>query len=240
MGIEQFAPARDFFYLAAAFMGAGIGCILNRFRRQTSSRFRDSCVTVALCFFSLAVAALTVTVIYSNWMIFSERSLYLPAGILTAIIILCFRFPRAAGFPCLLAAGVIAVWVGYTCQRFPIIEDLNIVQINREETGLVDLRTFSISFQPDREDSSLEFHSRFLSFSRNFPLVGGVNRGLITEILEDGTLLYSNPSDANSFFSGVFDSFFSFREVSAQMNLGELPPGKAKTVLFDGSSLVFR
>ena len=72
MEFEQFAPARDFLYLAALLFGVGAGFILNRFRRGSSARFRSLTVAVGLCFFSGTLAAMTMAIIYSNWMIFQE------------------------------------------------------------------------------------------------------------------------------------------------------------------------
>ena len=269
MDFEQFVPARDFFYLAALLVGAGIGSILNRFRRKTSFRFRNMCITIGLCFFSGAVAALTAAVIFSNWLIVKEFSLFLPAGILAVIIILAFRFPRAAGFPLILLAGVLVVFLGCTYLRIPVIEKdtPGLLLVAREESGLIHVRPLlplspksnrppeesvpAMSFQPAGDNPVLVFRSLFFSFSRNFPLIGGIHRGLITEILNNTTSLYSAPRFNSGFFPGsasdsgtgaysVLPDFFVLKKSSLVMDLKEFTSGTVRTVLFDGSALGFR
>ena len=153
MDFEYYAAARDFFYLSALLLGAGAGCVLNRYRRRSTARFRNRSITAAFLFFSGAVIALTAALIFSKWMILKEFSLYPLAGIVALVLILAFRFPRALGFPFILATGVFVVWLGYNYLRFPVIDDT-----------LPDPPSVSVSFPP------------------HVPLVGGVMRGYITEI----------------------------------------------------------
>ena len=258
MEFEQFAPARDFFYLCALFLGAGFGCIINRFRRASSARFRNGTVTVGLCFFSGAAMALTAAVIYSNWMILKEAVLYLPIVISVVVVILAFRFPRAAGFPLFIIAGVLTVAAGYICLSFPVIDKSDRVWINREGNGLVLIRPVtesasSISFQIAGEGAVLEFQACCFSFSKIFPLVGGVNRGIVTQIRGNNEPLYTNPDSLWKILSGSDPEpgtekkgrnfpgiFFSFLEIKKTMEITELPPGTGLTVFFNGPALVFR
>ena len=211
--IANFAPARDIFWLAAFFLGAGFGCILNRFRKKAKTRFRNWTVTIGYCFFSMAVAALTAAAILSNWMIYRETALYLPAVIFTVIVIIAFRFPRAAGFPLFIISGLLAVMIGYVSLHIPAIDNtggeprtysskpaasaagLGRINVVREGDGIVYIRELLqrgdiISFPAGENDSVLEFRAVCFDCPKTIPLIGGVKRGVITGINKGDELLY--------------------------------------------------
>ena len=269
MGFEQFAPARDFFYLAALFLGAGFGCILNCFRRKATTRFRNLTITAGFCFFSGMVAALTAAVILSYWMIVKETALYIPLGILAAVLMVAFRFPRAVGFPLFIISGVFAVALGFTCLSFPAMDGLNRVLVTRDGNNVLHIRpiiqkgndasspeadsTILVSLKTFEEDSVIEFRARCLTFTKHFPLVGGVNRGVFTEIVFNNEVIYTDSRPGWKIFTNLysqseskgnlpdfFDSFFSFWEIGKDLDLRELNPGMGMTVFFDGVTLTFR
>jgi len=268
MIFEQFARSRDFFYLAALFLGAGFGCILNRFRRETTARFRNLTVTIGLCFFSGTAGSLTAAIIFSNWMIFKETSLYLPMGILGVIIIMAFRFPRAVGFPIFIISGVIAVLIGFITLSFPAVENSGRIMVSKDRNNLYCIQRgieeeeasfpepesdFSVSFQTAGEDVVLEFRAQCSAFPGIFPLVGGINRGIIAEVLRDNELLYADSRSGWKVFSGsssdsgikekildMIKPFFDSWEIREKREVTELSPGTVLTVLFDGPSLAFR
>jgi len=272
MTFEQFAHARDFFYFAALLLGAGAGCILNRFRRtyshgKNAARFRNRSVTAGLCFFSGALAAATVAAIYSNWAIFSVRTLYIPLALLALIIALAFRFPRAAGFPLVIIAGVFTVWLGYVCLRFPVVNvsgegrpEQALGQVVRQGDGSVRMKLLSpagaapeasVSLKPPGEDAVLDFSALRITVSELFPLTGGLSRGAITGISSSNGYLYGAPRQANTFFSGPAVQpdmeakeephwFIAFQEVPGRLEVKELSPGVGRTILLEGSSLAFR
>ena len=264
MDFEQYAPARDLFYLAALFLGAGCGCILNRYRRKAGTRFRNLSITAGLCLFSGTAAALFAAAIYSNWSIFWETDLFLPVGILALIAALVFRFPRAAGFPVFLLSGVCVVFIGYTCLRFPLIDDSGRLRLSRDGSSRVHIEQIqpnenasqrkggnaSLSFQTAGEDSVLEINALRLVPSKAFPLFGGVSRGLIMEIRHNGANVYTNPQYApnflidpnsgNSRFQEFMKSFFYPREIQERLEIRRLPPGTNLTVFFEDAGLLFR
>lgn len=260
MDFEHFAPARDFLYLAAMLLGAGVGCILNRFRRGSTPRFRNLTVTAGICFFSAALAALTASSIYSNWMIFTETTLYLPLGILALIPALVFRFPRTVGFPLFLVSSVFVVWMGYVYLRFPVIDSTGWGKVIRTGDGSVQISLPSIpeqelnasfSLQPTGEDTALEFRALRISVSRIFPLVGGISRGVIMTIRKNDELLYINARLNRGVFPGlsfrpgaepreIRGWFFSFQELLGKLDIKDLQPGVGRIVLFENSALAFR
>ena len=255
MDFEHFASARDFFYLAALFFGAGLGSVLNRFRRnfprgRNISRFRNRSVTAGLCFFSGTVAALTAACVFSNWIIFTDVRLYIPFAVLVALPALAVRFPRAAGFPLILAAGVMVVWIGYTWLRLPAFDGNIRNRVTRDGAGLIYLRLVSssgtereayVSFAPTGDDSVLEFRALRFSFSETFPLVGGLHRGVITEVRSNDALLYTDPRfGINNGPPLDFMPFILSREISGNLRTATLLPGADLTVFFEGSALTFR
>ena len=273
MNFEQFAHARDFLYLTALFLGAGIGCILNRYRcsfnpAKNAVRFRNRTVTAGFCFFSFALAALTTAAIFSNWAIFTVNALYVPLGILTVIIVLAFRFPRAAGFPLVIVFGIFMVWMGYACLRFPVVDSTGYGQVVPERDGSIRLKFLSpaearssdqiksaasLSVKPGGKDDVLEFRARCITVSKNFPLAGGVSRGSITEIWDNNEYLYGSQRQgrrqgqkipgatvSTKLGTKAADWFISFQEIPGKLAIGELSSGAVLTILVEGSTLTFR
>ena len=256
MDFEQFAPARDFWYLASVLGGAGIGCILNRFKKNSTRHSGNWALTIGFCFFSGAVTALTVAVIYSRGLILLEASLYPYLGLLTGALILAFRFPRTMGFPLFLLAGVLVVWMGYIYLRFPGVEDSGkdgIYRITREGNEYVHLlpvrpstekKALPLSVKLTGRTPVLEFRGLFSSFSRSFPFVGGVVRGTIVEIKGNDGSLYEESGVVSTFLPDPYKladpSFFSFWEVTGKLEMRRLPPGTSLTIFLRESDLVFR
>jgi hypothetical protein len=265
MDFENYAISRDLFYLAALFLGAGCGCFLNRFRIIAKTRFRILSVTAGLCFFSGAAAAFFISIILSNWKIFGETSLYLPMGILAVLVILVFRFPRAAGFPIFLLSCVFVVFIGYTGYRIPVIDNSSLLRLSRDGNNIVRISTVRsnetssrrtnddsfLSFQVRGEGSALEINSFSVVPSKVFPVFGGISRGLITEIRYNQTVIYANSQSLQMFFSNPSakeDSFFrkfmelllSPMEASGTLEMRKLPTGTHLTIFFEGGTPVFQ
>jgi hypothetical protein len=218
MKFEDYTAARDMFYLAALFAGAGIGCILNRFRIKSTLRFRNRTVTLALCLFSGMVAALAGALIYSKGLIVFEKPLYIPVLIAAVLLVLAVRFPRAAGFPLILISGCAVIWIGYSFLQFPLIAAGGSfrVSIFNEGNGQYAARFASRrgvnpgqnlliheSGEPP-EDRFLEFNLVRVSYAAPFPLIGGENRGIITEIRGENEVFFTDPRFAGSLLRGWY------------------------------------
>jgi len=263
MDFEKFAPARDYFYLAAILLGAGTGCILNRFRKNSTRRFRNWVVTVGLIFFSGTLAALSAAIVYSNGHILLDTTLYPYLGILAAVLILALRFPRAAGFPVIIISGVFIIWISYGYLRFPVINDSGRLRITREANGFVhvipvvssgETKTAEkplpvFSFQASGDSQVMEFRAFCFSFSRVLPVIGGVRRGCIAEIRCGEELNYTDARFSNKLFPGLYlgadvvlasKRFFTFREIPAALELRKLRPGEGLTAFLNETDLIFR
>jgi hypothetical protein len=225
MEFEDYTAARDLFYLAALFAGAGIGCVLNRFRIKSTLRSRNRAVTLAFCLFSGMVAALAGSLIYSTGLIVFERPLYIPAAIAAALVILALRFPRAAAFPLILAAGCAVIWIGYSFLRFPLIaagEPLRVSVSPVSHDGTGGTGQYALRFASPRgagsgqdilirlegrgrpEDRFLEFSLAHLSYPAFFPLIGGENRGIVTGVRGEDEVFYADPRFAGNLLRGWY------------------------------------
>jgi hypothetical protein len=219
MEFEDYTAARDLFYLAALFAGAGTGCVLNLFRIESTRRFRNRAVTLALCSFSGMVAALAGALIYSNGFIVFEKPLYIPVLIAAALPLLAVRFPRAAAFPLVLVSGCAMIWIGYSFLQFPLItagETLR-VSISNQGNGRYAARFASgkgadaeqdllvrVEGEAQPENRFLEFTFVRLSYAGSFPLIGGENRGIVTEIRGKDEGFYADPRFTGNLLRGWY------------------------------------
>jgi hypothetical protein len=218
MEFEDYTAARDLFYLAALFAGAGIGCVLNRFRIKSTLRFRSRTITLALCLFSGMVAALAGALIYSKGLVVFEKSFYIPAIIAVVILILAIRFPRAAGFPLILVSGCLVIWIGYSFLQFPLLDtEFFQVLVYHEGKGQYAARfasgegtnpkqSFFIHLAGEEQPAEgfLEFCFVRISYVPSFPLIGGENRGIITEIRGETEVFYADRRFAGKLLRGWY------------------------------------
>ena len=248
MDFDHFALARDLFYLSALFFGAGAGSVLRRYRKAETTRSRNRYITLGLILFSLSLASLCAAIIISNGRVFLETSLYPYFILIVVILIAAFQFPRAAGFPLVIAAGIFVVWLSYICLRFPLINDSDNkggrLRITREANGLVyiipvtDKNTAIKSFPPLTIQSGenvqiLEFTAFSFSFPKAFPVIGGVPRGDIAEIRSGDEVYYTTPHSAPY-------RFFPVQQIPAKLDLKKLRAGEALAVFLSKTDLVLR
>jgi hypothetical protein len=250
MEFEDYTTARDLFYLAALFTGAGTGCVLNLFRIESTRRFRNRAVTLALCAFSGMVAALAGSLIYSNGLIVFERPLYIPALIAVVLLILAVRFPRAAAFPLILVSGCAVIWIGYSFLQFPLISAGEPPRVSvyhagngqyaaRFASGAKPGQNILISLEGERrpENRSLEFGFVRVSYAASFPLIGGENRGIVTEIRGEDEVFYADPRFAGNLLRGWYaglEKIFAdepggrfFEESREKVHIADILPGTA-------------
>jgi hypothetical protein len=219
MEFKDYAAARDLFYLAVLFAGAGIGCVLNRFRLTGTLRFRNRTITLALCLFSGMVTALAAALIYSNGLIVFEKPLYIPAIIIAVLLVLAVRFPRAAGFPLILVSGCAVIWIGYSFLQFPSLDtgEPFLVSFSGEGQGQyaahfasgggTDPKQSFVMYLAGEEQPGevfLEFCFVRISYAPSFPLIGGTNRGSITEIRSETEVFYADPRFSGKLLRGWY------------------------------------
>jgi hypothetical protein len=116
MDFEHFSVSRDLFYLASLFAGAALGCFLAAW--SSVRRGRSGWISVALCFLSCAVAALSGSIVLSMGAVFKAFPLFIPSAVFFVLGALAFRFPRA-GAVFVLFAGLFTVFAGVVFLRYP-------------------------------------------------------------------------------------------------------------------------
>jgi hypothetical protein len=223
MEFDDYTAARDLFYLAALFAGAGIGCVLNRFRIKSTLRFRSRTVTLALCLFSGMVAALAGALIYSKGLIVFEKPLYIFAIIVAVLLVLAVRFPGAVGFPLILVSGGIIIWIGYSFLQFPSLDNGEPFRVSfsgegqgqyiaRFASGREANHEQNLTMRLESEEQSakgfIEFSFARIAYANSFPLIGGEARGIITEIRSENNVFYANPHFAGKLMHRWYTGFF--------------------------------
>jgi hypothetical protein len=219
MEFENYTAVRDLFYLAALFAGSGIGCVLNRFRIKSTLRFRNRAVTLALCLFSGMVAALAGALIYSKGFVVFEKTFYVPAVIAVVFPALAVRFPRAAGFPLILVSGCAVIWIGYSFLQFPLLDagESCRASVFNEGNGRYIARFASdrganpeqsllirIGGEGQPAEKFLEFCFVRIFCAPPVPLIGGENRGIITEIRSENEVFYADPRFTGNLLRGWY------------------------------------
>jgi hypothetical protein len=262
MEFKDYAAARDLFYLAALFAGAGIGCVLNWFRLTGTLRFRNWITTLALCLFSGMIAALAGALIYSNGLIILEKPLYSPALIILALLVPAIRFPLAAGFPFILVSGCAVIWLGYSFLQFPPLDTGGFPQasVSSEGQGQYAARFASgrgtnneqnlvirITGERRPREESLEICVVRISYAPFFPLIGGETRGSISEIRSENEVFYADPRFAGTLLRGWYAGFpknlsgtpedpsVFFEESRERVPFTAIPPGMIHEFEFGGS-----
>jgi hypothetical protein len=261
MEFEDYAAARDLLYLAALFAGSGIGCVLNRFRLESTLRFRNRTVTLALCLFSGMVAALAGALIYSRGLIVFEKSLYIPVLLTAALLVPAVRFPRALGFPLILVSGCVVIWMGYSFLQFPRFDRGAFrVSVSGEGNGQYAVRFASgrranqeqnlvirLAGEGEGGENFLEFSFIRLGYAAPFPLIGGENRGIITEIRGKDTVFYADKRFAGNLLRGWYAGFRKtlpgesknrpvlFEESRENVFVTDILPGMTRELGFGGS-----
>ena len=204
---ENFGACRDIFYLGFLFFGGAAGFFLHWFRVGAKIRFRSRSVTLGLVLLSCAVAAFAVSWILAGGRLFPGRAFYITGIILAVLLVLAVRFPAAAGFPLVLAAGIVYVWIAWSFGQFPRLggtqTDQNLRQLAVIKTGGNSelsfeinsgngeiTKMFSAGFVPGETVFDIAVTS--FGYADFVPVIGGVRRGQITSVLDGGKNIYSD------------------------------------------------
>jgi hypothetical protein len=239
MEFDLWAEARDFFYLAFLFFGAAVGFVLDRFRRQSTGRRRSRSLALAYCCFSVVAAALATAFIFSRGAVFLEKSFYLPGGVILILLILAVRFPRVVGFPLILLGGLAVVWLAWSFLRFPSAGVLPAASVAGNGRGRFTIRIASGPgpeltkiIESNDGGESLEFVFNSVGYARQWPVIGGQTRGIVTGISgsED---IYSAPPPPRAPLIGV-------RHEEARGRTPDMQPGTVLDAYLEGNTLIFR
>jgi hypothetical protein len=259
MEFNIFTVTRDLLYLSGALVGVALGFIVSLFRKDITIRSRNRRISVILVVLSGAISSFALAIAVSLGILFEDSGIFIVAGICVLIFALAARFPRAAAYPLILAAGLLAVWLGFSYLRFPQIKNSSVplAAVYNEGENLFSVQTSQGPGSGDRAQpetirisgnlSSLEFTGIVIRFKRLYPLVGGTERGLITEISKDSESLFSKTAADGTLLTSYYTWLntdgrifgISFQKVEGQVPFETIPQGMNMAVLLDGSSLSF-
>ena len=216
MDSEILFTGRDLFYLACVFFGAGAGCFLNRFRINAKNRFRNLSLTLGFIFFSIAIIFLAIMLIVTGGRIFTGLQFYITGIVLVVITLLAARFPKAAGFPLVITAGIITVWVAWSFGQYP---RFNSSESPGANIGLLETSNGSASLiiTGDRkpvqlipnvtEDQSSDITMTLFEYAGFVPVIGGELRGKITGINYAGKIIYNDIGFSKGLQGFIFNMF---------------------------------
>jgi hypothetical protein len=265
MELRNFSLARDLLYAGGALTGIALGYILTLFWKDMTIRSRNRRITLIFFVFSGALAAFSAAILVSSGDIFSAGSLFFVAGACVPVFALAVCFPRAAAYPLILAGGLLAVWLGYSFLRFPLIssgspllyvshegDNAYSVRIPAEpgETGdraapagdgtgqSGDRAVITVSHISGNQPP-LTVQGILISFDPRYPLVGGTERGLISRIRRGSETLYA---DSRTISRRARPGFLGagFQPLEETVFLDAVPRGANLAVFFDGEALSLR
>lgn len=243
MESEINAAARDLLYLAFVFFGAAAGSMLNRFRLKAKTAFRSVSITLGLLLLSGAVASFAVMFILNGGKLFMGSMYYITGAALSVLALLSLRFPRAFGFPLILAAGIVIVWTANTFVRLPRTGDrtapLAHISVFTDGSAALELpdgkNEIRINLGPENAGTKLVITGT--EYAEFFPLLGGTSRARITEIIntDNGNIVYKYEKSGP-----IQDNFASREEFTLALPAGIILPERRYGVFYDGFSLAFR
>jgi hypothetical protein len=173
------------------------------------------------------------------------------------VFALAFRFPRAAGYPLILAGGLLAVWLGYSFLRYPLVKNrgvpLAVLQndgaggyLLRLPAGPADAALSTVLPLPGG-GSSAELRGVLAGVNRFYPLIGGEERGFVSLVRRGGETVYAEPG-----FRGLAGAWYryldtlqkkrdlgiTFREVQNAVDMGAILQGMDIRVFVTGEGLI--
>ncbi|MDR0624146.1 MAG: hypothetical protein LBG10_06920 [Treponema sp.] len=270
MDIRNFSIARDLLYLSGALTGIALGYMLSLFKRDMGIRSRNRRLTLMFFVFSGALTAFSAAVVSSFGGIFSDRGLFLAAGICVPVFAVAVFFPRTVAYPLILTGGLLAVWLGYSFLRLPLIAEARspllyvyhegdaaysikiLTEPGKKERAekiaapavpVVD-RSAAALFQINGSRPPLDFEGLLIRFHPWYPLVGGTERGIVTIIRRGGEIVYTNSPSRNSqlktWYSPLDSWGIRFQNAGGTVPLDTIPRGTGLAVSFANGVLSFR
>jgi hypothetical protein len=257
MEFESFALSRDLLCLAGALTGATAGYVAGLGRGDTTIRGRNRLITMALVVFSAAVAAFAGAVVVSKAAIFDGVLPFIVPAVCVPVFALAFRFPRAAGFPLILAGGLLTVWLGGSFLRYPLVKSggIPLAVLQNDGAGGCLLRlpagpddaALSVVLPLPETGAPAELRAVLVGVNRFYPLIGGEERGFVSLVRRGGETLYAEPG-----FRGLAGAWYrcldglqrkrgvgiTVRELQNTADTDAIPQGMDLRVFIDGEGLV--
>jgi hypothetical protein len=256
MGAENIFMARDLLYLTGVLIGIALGFIISLFRRYTTLRRHNHIISLVICIFSLVIITFAAMLISAGIAVLVKGSFLIVTGVFIILSAAAVCFPRAVAFPLILLGGLIAVWIGFSFQRFPRISPgENLASFYRTGGGVFSAQITggagrgTGSLELGDEALSLRFTADVIRFNEAYPLIGGIDRGMVAEIRHNDRPVFTAPELEQGILKFYYTPFLSaagsgplglsFRKCHGDLSMELFPPGVNFVVFFDGETLAF-
>jgi len=251
MDFEHFASARDLFYLGSLLLGTSLGAFLTTRLTTCTLRQKSVWITAILFLLSFALASLAGAAILSGCLIFGYLSLYPFVILFLATGTLAVRFPRIGGYAIIITTTIFLIWISFSFLVFPrftepeqltlrsatsgqILVRMGITARGLGNTGKQDAETWTI----DDDGRPITFEAVSITAYPGYPLIGGEQRGIITQVTRRGERLFILAGSLY-LFSRSRSPGFVLEHHTLDMPPGSIRPGINLSVLFDGKRLYF-
>jgi hypothetical protein len=195
--------SRDLFYLAVCCLGFGAGCGMYLFTSGLTLKQRNQMVSVAILWVSGMLVFLCLAIVFSKGEVFFYRGFLITGGIIFILMVLSYRFPKYVGFPLTIIAGFLIVTFAFLFLRFPLANEIDPLVVRTDVSNQASVRILrssdsespseSADFELVDLDNPLAINMYEFYIDETFPFVGGQVRSSPSEIVQNGTVIFTNP-----------------------------------------------
>jgi hypothetical protein len=236
--------SRDLFYLALCCFGFSAGCFIHLFTSVQTKKHRNCSITAAILWFSAMIASLAPAIVFSEGEIFLRGTFLVVGGIIFVLAAASWRFPKYVGLPLILIAGFFVVIFSFSFLRFPLIRDASFLAsetsrlvFRLDESNQAAVRILRSSgersstefalFEPLNWEDPLVILAYDFYIDEAVPLAGGQIRSSAAEIMQNDTIIYTNPMISRIPFQKFFKdksrkSFVFIEEYKRNVSIEEL------------------
>jgi hypothetical protein len=242
--MSQLYLSRDLFYFAFCCFGFSVGCILSFFTVTRTKKQRSWSITAAILWFSATIVFLTAAIVVSSGDVLSYKSFFVVGMIIFVLACVSFRFPKYVGFPFILVLGFFVVMFAFSFLRFPLIKDASFLasETNRlvfrlDESNNIAVRILRSSakdsskefalFEPQNWEDPLSILACDFYIDEAVPIAGGQIRSTAAKIMQNGSIIYTNPMISRIPFQDFFKNetrkpFVLIKEYERNVSIEEL------------------
>ena len=235
MNLENFGLARDLLYLTSLFIGLAIGVFLVIMTKHCTLRRKSHFITLILFLAAFAITSLAIAVILTRGRVFSVLSIYPFLLIFMVFGIIGFYLPKAGISIIIALSSLYIILISFSFLVYPRIGELDPLLVRASEESFV-FRQGTDMWDIRDTGGDIHFEAVCITAYSSYPLIGGEQRGLITQVLRANEQLFSLRKRQISLL-GV--PGFVREYITLDLPEGIMLPGFSLSVLFNGSELFF-
>ena len=235
MNFENFGLARDLLYLTSLFIGLAIGAFLIIKIKSCTLRRRSQLITLILFLAALSVAFLAIAIILTRGRVFSVISIYPFMLIFIVFGIIGLYIPRAGISIIIALSGLYIILISFSFLVYPRLDDLDPLLVRATEESFV-FRHGAEMWDIEDTGGAIHFEAVCITAFPGYPLIGGDQRGLLTQVIRDNEQLFSLRK-RNLSILGM--PGFVREYISLDFPEGFMLPGFSLSIVFNGKELFF-